>query len=917
MKPLKLVMTAFGPYCGEEIVEFDRLGEQGIFLITGDTGAGKTTIFDAIAFALYGEPSGVTREQSMMRSDFAPNDVRTAVKFTFAYRGELYTVERKLKHYRPNRKTPEEPYAEFLCHGKTPIIGVGKVTEAVVNLLGIDRNQFSQIVMIAQGDFLKIILSDTDEKGKILGKIFNTGIYEKIQIKLKAYAAKLKSEKELCENAVKQYICQIICDGTDEDSTKLRDLKDSESALYNIDLIVKLLEKMNIDGENAKNMYFAKSEELEHKITEISGKILLAREAMKLKSEIKEKQYLLEQNQKNFAQAEQKYNLAKQNAPLSEALQEKIFGIQSQLETYSRIDELNRKLETFVADKNDKTAKLNVAEISYKECLAENNRITEEFNKLENIEVIVEQKKSEYENIVKQGKIVKNASDKITELNSLNKSVQSYEKNVLNCEAELDEKTKKYIQTERIFLHNQAGLMAKKLQEGIACPVCGSLSHPCPAEVSYKTVTEADVKTAKTSVDTASEALHENTLKLAELKKECEMCENSLLELCTEIFGEYHTENLYQQIQDKLGNLRTEVAECEAELESAKKLKEEKNQYRQLIQQKSQVLKKTEDDMLLLREQIKKTESECEKYTALINDKRRGLAFDNRKDATECLKRIQEEKDGIDKNITDAKSELDTYAATTEKIIASLEALKGRLNEESWDLDKLDEERERASAEKAETRKNYDNILTKLETNCNLLKLIKSSYEEIKRKDEEYLTVSDLSNTANGTLPQKPKIDLQAYVQAFFFEKVIAEANKRLSYMTSGRYLLVRKSEVSDRRIRTGLELDVMDYNTGKQRSVKTLSGGEAFKASLSMALGLSDVIQMSNGGIKIESMFIDEGFGSLDSQSLDAAVNILNGLTDGNRIVGIISHVSELRDRIERKLVVKKGRNGSTTEMI
>lgn len=917
MKPLKLVMTAFGPYCGEETVEFDKLGEHGIYLITGDTGAGKTTIFDAITFALYGEPSGETREQSMLRSDFAPNNVRTSVKFTFLYKGEVYTVERKLRHIRPNRKTPEEPYAELSCPDKAPIVGVGKVTEAVEELLGIDRNQFSQIVMIAQGDFLKIILSGTDEKGKILSKIFNTGIYEKIQLKLKSKAAALKTEREIAENSVKQYIKQIVCDGTDENSQKLQELKDSENAAYAADAVTELLQKSNAADELKKSEYVEHLAAFENEITEISGKILLANEAMKIKSEISEKSVFLEENRKKSAYFEGKYEDAKQRAQSGEDLRQKIFQIQSQLEFYRQIGEFSKQRTSAEADKQKLSETLKTVENFYNESLKENDVLLAELEKLENSNVLFEKTSAEYDNIVKLGKNVKSASDTLAKVNATGGGMDMCRSRISSCETELRKRTEEYIKAERIFLDNQAGIMAKKLEEGMPCPVCGSLSHPSPAEMSYKNVTENDVKEAKLKVASMTEKLHCATLEFAELKKEHDIAQETLIASVQEIFGENRTENLSEKIADKLAEMRKIAADCKNRLAALQADCRRKEEYRERVKQKAEVLKKTEENILSLKERIKDAEQQCEKYAALINDKSKNLQFPDENTATAALNAAIKEKDEIERAVNEAKSELDACKTAAAETAASIEALKGRLCNDLPDMEKLVEEKKLAEQQKTEVRACYDGVLMRLKTNSSLLELIKSGCDAMSCAEKKYRTVSALSDTANGNLSGKMRIDLEAYVQAFFFERVIAEANKRLSYMTGGRYRLVRKSGFYDKRVKAGLELDVMDYNTGKQRSVKTLSGGEAFKASLSMALGLSDVIQMSNGGIKIESMFIDEGFGSLDSRSLDAAVDVLNSLTDGNRTVGIISHVSELQDRIERKLVVKKGKHGSFTEMI
>ena len=819
MKPRELIIEAFGPFPGKEVVDFTNL-RAGLFLITGDTGAGKTTIFDAITFALYGEASGNNRKATMLRSDFAEDGRTTRVTFSFSYGGNEYKIIRIPQQERAKQRgagtTKENAQAtlfKVVEGAEVPICdGPSMVNDKVKEIVGIDREQFVNVSMIAQGEFLKLLLAKSDKRAEIFRNIFKTGIYDNLQTSLKAKAKDLWVKRQNKKQAIIQY-----ADGTYfEEKEKYEQLIKDENIHFISEFLDELEESITRDSEKLTELSDKKKKE---KTSYDKCIKILAEEKQKLKA-YKELESSLEKSKKEKGEIEPKLDKAKEtlDKALEEkmeisTLQEKTVRIKDSLDNYSLMTELEANLKEMTEKVNFLSDKTKKEEGKQKELVAS----------LETARKKLDEKTSDFEKVEKEKKEAASLYESMSEL----------------------------------FLRNQAGIMALDLEEGKPCPVCGSKTHPRKQVLPDKVCTEAELNEAK-----ATREQKENALQVLsrDIKNQRILCEDKEKELdaCKE-----NIQKLYLELQGEkliLGQIEERIVEERKKLPYAN------------------------------YKAAQKAYNEC---------------VSKIKDLEEAEKKAREK---LDKLVLKKK--------TLEELIKKDEAALLKQGEKLKDTSSLEEESKRTAGVVADIEKTEKSIELRLGTNKAAKNNILLHMEEYRELDEKWLLYDELSQTANGSNYGKGKFNFESYVQSKYFEQIIDLANVRLGRMTGGRFVLIRRTEADKKNSHTGLELDVLDNNTGKIRKGETLSGGEAFMASLSMALGMSDVISASSGGIKLDSMFIDEGFGSLDSNSLEQAIDILSELSAGDnmmvRSVGIISHVEMLKERIDNKIVVERGIKGS-----
>lgn len=1258
MRPVRLTISAFGPYAGKTEIDFERLGTKGLYLITGDTGAGKTTIFDAITFALYGEASGDARKADMFRSKYADANVPTYVELVFDYRGARYTVRRNPEYQRPKGRgtgfTAQKAEASLSGEdGRPPVTKTREVTRAVTELIGLDRRQFVQIAMIAQGDFQKLLFAGTEERSGIFRQIFHTGIYQKIQEQLKTAVKEQWKEYDELRRSIRQYMDGIVCGEDTPVAARMRELKEQgfdgrisegwelleelcaedEAEWERLNTEIGALEqeiqrddqKIGNARENRRRMEALQENEeglraLEPKLREAEGRLRAAKEAAANCGELEQQRKLLDELEEKREQARQKEaeteaaetelkRRRKQQAELLEklsALQEELGGYETAGEDYQRLKQkkndiesrlraVSQQQERLLAQENalrELTGRLAAAEETIKRLWEEESTEREREQKYrqeqealktageqevryerelaevsdrqreaaeqrrgrkesrdgcrllehtcetlkeqqkkqqEHIDMLraereqcrgtetrllrLEQQQKELDALRERTRQLLEAAERVEQLRvKTEKSRRQYQR----AAEEKESLGAAWRKLEKRFLDAQAGILAGSLTEGEPCPVCGSVHHPTPAAMPKETPQKEELDGARERFEKAQGEAERLSAAAGHLSESLLEQEENTAALAQTLFGSPEKEpevlrlrlaeeevRLDAQEEVLTGRKQAAVLDAEKEAELEKRLEEAEQEgektKQQLagkeqelsaaaakLQEREELWEKTLSgwgysgetesgvEALLLRdcqrqkgllEQARGRKKRLEEYTRLAEEaKTRGerlrekivetqaeagkirgqreaaeerLIFEREQTgrelarAEELLGQAREQRqsrtDGFaeagdtpgeetlrnpGKELTEQLSALLTKVsdglqiksaelsrkaelqAQIPELQEQLQALTEQLGQSEIDLSVLreklsackerlgklmetlkigeaedvkervrflTEQKEALERELAEAQSVYDGCRSGKDKLTGAIEdirkqldgalhteseeeILAQKYERLKRKqdlndrrdqknrafgtnreirervgklqgsvteaEETYNWLRALSDTANGTLSGKRKIELETYIQTTYFDRILRRANLRLLTMSSGQYELKREENGENRREKAGLELGVLDHYNGTERSVRTLSGGESFQASLSLALGLSDEIQSYAGGVRLDSMFVDEGFGSLDEEALSQAVKALAGLTEGNRLVGIISHVAELKEQIERKIVVTKRRD-------
>ena len=951
MRPIKLIMSAFGPYAGKVELDMEKLGDRGIYLVTGDTGAGKTTIFDAICYALYGEASGEIRTNDLFRSKYAKDETPTYVEMEFLYRNELYKVKRNPEYMRPAMKgearlVPEDAKAYLEYPDGRVVTKIKEVTDAITELLGLNRDQFTQIAMIAQGDFLKLIMARTEERKAIFREIFKTKAYDDLQERLKKNSGALGKKYEDLSKGVSQYISGIMLEETDPEYEELIDIKKRASKGKNTPSITEVLDRLEhnliLDNNNLKEMN-KRVKEYEKSLNEVNNKIVKVENILKLNLNLEDATKKLEDGKEKLDILAKVYKEEESKGHRRENLAIELAGEEDKLNKISKYndalkhkEELTKQIKQLELKENDVYKKKDELEKVIKETklyLEENNEETYRAQ----VDIINTQKQELNARHIALSSIKKKYNEYVSEYDKYNKSLVDY-----NC---LKDKYKdiceEYLKAEMKFFDEQAGIIASKLEENRPCPVCGSTTHPKKASLSPESITKEILDTLKKKRQDAES----NYNKASELSGRLK---GSLESIVSGIIFDDDIKDDIQNIEskdiiDEVVNI--ENINCEALIEDI----------RQVICKKDQVLEKDieelkqEDKALSIKDRERKEkQKQLEEYREKVQnikdnivkineDKLRATsAYDNEITSIEELSKILDNtdielekkiynekkvlKDTLDKQYNIAKKEYEEHKVNLGVLEGNVNALKKQLKDSGKVTENKDELVIKAKDIKVsleKVRKDKENLLIKMHTNEDIYSNIERKHNEIEEVESQWNMVKALSNTAAGNVSGKKKILLETYVQMAYFDRIITRANSRLMRMSSGQYELIRKEDVKDSRSQIGLELDVIDHYNGTKRSVKSLSGGEAFKASLALALGLSDEIQSLSGGIQLDTMFIDEGFGSLDEESLDGAIKTLYDLGKGNRLIGIISHVNELKTRIDRQIIVTKTRDGSYLDLV
>ena len=915
MRPIKLTVSAFGPYAGRTVLNMDELGTGGIYLITGDTGAGKTTIFDAITYALYGKPSGDIREAGMLRSKYADPAVPTEVELEFEYRGKRYTVRRSPEQERPkargsgNTKKPAE--AELTMPDGRVVTKQRDVDEAINEIIGLDINQFLQIAMIAQGRFMELLHASTDERQAIFRKIFRTQAYRTLQESLKQKVRETELEASAARGSIKQYIEGLSADETDELGLEVRKAKNSEISIEETMELAKTLIKK--DDERAEKTD-SDRKKLTKELEEVNVKLGIIGEREKAWEELAKVRASLAEEEKSGETL--KILLAEEKARKSdtEELAKQLHLIENELPKYDGFDMLINESERIKGEKEAKTREIEEKKTRYSKG---SDIIAAAKSELEELKLSGEDRLKLTHLKEKLEKKKKNLSDiygKIGEYEKVRAGLEKLQERYISEASKTKELKDEYDRAYRNFLDGQAGIIAENLAKGEACPVCGSTEHPKLAAKPEDVPSKEKLDGLKLLLDEAQDREKSASTACSDARKELKLrrddIDGKLAESGYESFNPESTASL----KARIASLTDETAASENELKEVESKLRRKGELELSLPKNEALLKEIKDIIDEKEKQLIGLEEKTKNLHSRIEEERKELRFDSKEEAK---KRLNETASEIERRNEALKKAEEKFNTSLEGI-ASLRAASVQLEKQLSAGEQLSrdeqEHKKKLLAEKIDKNEKESNaIRLRTDMNAKALRGMEGKARLLGQLEGRLRLVNSLSDTANGKITGKEKIMFETYIQMTYFDRIVSRANTRFMSMSDGQYELKRRRTAGNLRSQSGLDLDVIDHYNGSERSVKSLSGGESFMASLSLALGLSDEIQASAGGIVLDTMFVDEGFGSLSPDALNQSIGALVRLAQGNRLVGIISHVEELKGRIDKQIIVKKDKTGGS----
>ena len=918
MRPLKLTISAFGPYAGKMELDFENLGSSGLYLITGDTGAGKTTIFDAISFALFGEASGGNREPGMLRSKYADDKTPTEVELTFLYAGKEYTVTRNPEYMRPKGRgegmTKQAADARLVYPDGHVVTKLKDVNIAIKEILGLDRDQFGQVAMIAQGDFLKLLLADTRERQKIFRNIFHTNLYVELQERLSKQANAVKYQWEDVRKSIRQYVEAILCQ---ENSAYADQVQQAKAETLPVEEVLTLLENILEEDQHFQKDLEQSLQNTETELEEVVALMSLGENYQKIKNQLVKQEAEEESAKALLQQRQAELEDQQEKSPLMEQLTKEITAMELTLPEYDRLEQLQKNLAASQRQKTQAALDTDAA-ITERAALSEEIvALKEERKNLENVDAEKEKLLRQKQEKLQQMEKLQELISAIHKFQTQQETWKTHQQLYLTASEKSDVLMREYDARNRAFLDEQAGIMAARLEENTPCPVCGSLHHPQPAAMAESAPTEEEVKKARKAYEKAAKDTEKASAAAAREKGKVTTQEESLLKKMAKLLDLQDIPEAETVAKNQVSELRDSTAAMEAHIKQIEASQNRRDILDSRIPQKETMLTAAEEKLTAAREASATASAAIRSLTEQLSSLREKLIFETKSAAVSKKNSLELEQNMLQNALQKA---LENQAAAKDKLTAvsaSVIQLKKQLEDTTAiDMDALSQKKAALTAQKAECLKEQKAIHNRLTTNRSCGKSIRKKSTELAALEEKQKWMRALSDTANGSVKGKERIMLETYIQTTYFDRIVARANVRLMKMTGGQYDLKRRKTAENMRSQSGLELDVIDHYNGTERSVKTLSGGESFQASLALALGLSDEVQMSTG-IQLDTLFVDEGFGSLDPESLNQAYHTLAGLTEGNRLVGIISHVAELKERIDKQIVVTKEKCGGSNAHI
>lgn len=909
MRPVYIRMSAFGPYAGIQELNMEELGAGGLYLITGDTGAGKTTIFDAITFALYGEASGDSREAGMLRSKYADPSVPTEVELTFIYGGKTYKVCRNPEYERPTKRgtgmTMQKAEAELIYPDGRVVTKPKDVTAAVTEIMGVNREQFCQIAMIAQGKFRDLIEKGTTERQKIFREIFRTAPYQQVQDILKGKYRALERECETLRESVKQYIQGILWNKDASEETPVEE-------------VMELLTEQNKADQEIQAGLFEELQQKEQVLQKIRSELERDRERKKRQKLYLELQDKRQEQQEQLVEVRRRYQGEQEKGPERQRIGDEISRLESLMPQYLHLEELKKNERADQDEREKLSGKQRQYEAKQEELKGKIQEGREAGESLADAPEEYQKLLFESEKHQKYMERLQNLSKVILQYEKLQQDLLVKQREYQTERDKVRKKEMDYHAKNQAFLDEQAGILAQTLVEDQPCPVCGSIHHPAPAEQNPGAPSKDELELLQQELEQCRVREAEASRKAGELLGNVQSRAESIKR---EAEGLELTGTL-EEMKHQLANLQKQGQTTEKQLQQEKGLASEKvkqkDMWNRLLPEQEKALEKVTEELQQIRERQAAVESKQKAAGEEIQRLTGVLPYPGQKEAQEKHIELVQKQNEMKRQLEQAEKAVQTAEVEIAGTEGRLKELRQQLEEAvEADTEALRQKQAEIETEKAACEERGKELHHRIQNNQSVLKNLQNRSKELVEKEKQYTMVRSLAVTALGNIPGKEKIMLETYVQMAYFDRIIARANTRLMVMTGGQYEMKRRRGSSNLRSQSGLELDVIDHYNGSERSIRTLSGGESFQASLSLALGLADEIQASAGGIRLDTMFVDEGFGSLDSESLEQAVQALAGLAESKRLVGIISHVDELKNRIDRQIVVKKERSGGSTAEI
>lgn len=920
MRPVKLTISAFGPYSGLTVIDFSKLGRSGLFLITGDTGAGKTSIFDAITYALFGEASGHNRKVNMLRSTTATLSTPTKVVLEFEYDGKVYKIERNPEYERAKEKgvgtTVQKADAKLEIPGEAPVSGIKPVDETIIKILGINRKQFAQIAMIAQGAFMELLFTETQKRQDLFREIFKTEKYQALQLKLKEAVSNLKVQCDQGRASLSQYVAGTV---SDPNGPHAKDLAEAKiPGTMPTSEIIALVEKI-LDADKSRledlKKELKKLEEKKGACDTLLGKLDSFEKAKQdLAKALKDQ----EDAQKHLGPLEEDKKKAEEQAPEIEKLGKEIAAIEAILPRFNEAEKLDLEIQKLnkTISQNEKTIKTDKQHLSDQEERIE--ALKKELNGLKDAGVDLEKLKADLKANVQRQEALERLTGQIEFIAREENTLSKWRSGLAQIQREFADARKEYDRKYDLFIAEQAGILAQSLAEGMPCPVCGALEHPAPAQPSEGAPTKEELEKTKEKMEILQERVNKGASECEKKNGEIASKKTTLEDQAKPIFPEFTLENLPKLIRQESERLSKEKLKLNDGIILQNNNKKRQEDLRdKIIPKEENEHEKNEKALGELQRAIQSDKSVLQEKNENLATLWKNLPYPDLKAAETKKGELKKAKEGLTKAIEVATKKFDSCNLELSVLKGSIKSLSEQVKDGcTIDRDEENARLEEIKGEKRSKQDEYSKVYSRVETNKKALDNIKNRSSAVIELEKELAWKETLSKTANGDLgDKKEKIMLETYVQAAYFDRIIAKANTRLMVMSGGQYELKRKQSAADKKSQAGLDLDIVDHFSATTRDVRSLSGGESFKAALSLALGLSDEIQASAGGIRLDSMFVDEGFGSLDKDSVEQALKALSDLTEGNRLIGIISHVEQLK-RIDKKIIVTKDQDGSHITM-
>ena len=929
MRPLRLTLSAFGPYAAQTTLDLEKLGKGGLYLITGDTGAGKTTLFDAITYALYDHSSSGIREGSMLRCKYADDKTPTFVELEFEVHGVRYTVRRNPEYQRPKARgegmTTEKADATLTYPDDRPPVTKAKdVTAAVQEIIGLDYNQFSQIVLIAQGQFTKLLNASTEERSRIFRKLFRTQRYAQLQERLQAEASALNQQRTAQNAKLDSLLGGLQFSPEDPDAEALRALCAQTVPETALALLDALTARQAAALEEAGTALQATEAQLDT----VQQQLGAAAQAQRLAQQLAARQAELAAAKPALDAARAEADRHAGDAAQLDALTAQVTQAQSALAAYDTLDALCRQ-QTEARD----AARLAAAQAHKRRTQLDSLNAAlaaaeTELVALADADTRLLALQNRSAQLTQRGEALAKLEQRLADCQRQAKAAHKAQENYRAAAAAQDEARARRDALERAFLDAQAGLLAEGLTEGAPCPVCGSTHHPARALLPHTAPTQAQVEAARQAAAEADRQAQNASAAAQSALAAANEAKTSLRRDAETLLPERFTAPegtvpltfalMTNVLAEENAALQTAQTDCKAQCRQADADCRRKAQLEADRQAKTRQRPTLEQAAAEADRSAAAQNASADALEGQIAERRAALPYSRRADAQAALDKLEADRSALRTGMDTAQRKLKQAEQTVAAAEAAVEALTAQQTAAQKELparsaEELTAQQTALTAAREALRSREKQLSAQLLPNRKTAAQYRAAAEARQALESRWQWVSALAATAGGTLTSKQKIKLEAYIQMNYLDRILRYANTRLMQMTAGQYELERIG-AENQRSQSGLDLGVIDHYNGTRRSVKTLSGGESFKASLALALGLSDEVQSSAGGIRLDTLFLDEGFGSLDEESLELAIRVLSGLTEGDRLVGIISHVGALKDRIDRQVVVHKARTGGST---